>query len=150
MFSADVIRVSINALTEFVQRQLAELRDGNREEAYQSLMETEDPTIVPLLITEFWPDTDAAFRGHLLMVIAKFRLPDNLSFFAERLFDEYWRTALDYLVAQGSPEALAVLERGRERRFDTEREANEFREWLNEAITQAKEGSREWADGRYI
>ena len=139
-----------NSLSEFIQCQVAELRHGNREKAYKALMDFDDPASVPLLIAAFWGDTDASFRNHLLMVIAKFRLPDTFSFFTERLFDDYWRIALDYLVAQGTPEALAVLGRGRERTFDARREADEFCEWLNEAIEQAKQGSREWADGRHI
>jgi succinate dehydrogenase flavin-adding protein (antitoxin of CptAB toxin-antitoxin module) len=142
--------VITNSLTEFTQREVAELRHGNREKAYQSLMEADDPAMVPLLIAEFRRDEDAAFRNHLLMIIAKFRLPDTLSFFAERLFDDYWRIALDFLVAQGSPEAIAVLGSGRERRFAAQREADEFREWLDEAILQAKQGSPEWAGGRHI
>jgi hypothetical protein len=146
----DVARVISNSLSEFIQCQVAELRHGNREKAYQALMELDDPASVPLLIAEFWRDTDGSFRNHLLMVIAKFRLPDTLSFFTERLFDDYWRIALDFLVAQGTSEALAALEHGRERRFDTQREADEFREWLDEAFGQAKQGSRPWADGRHI
>jgi len=139
-----------NSLSEFIQCQVAELRRGNRENAYKALMDFDDPASVPLLIAAFFGDTDASFRNHLLMVIAKFRLPDTFSFFTERLFDDYWRIALDYLVAQGTPEALAVLERGRERTFDARREADEFRVWLDEAIEQAKQGSREWADGRHV
>ena len=84
------------------------------------------------------------------MVIAKFRLPDTLSFFTERLFDDYWGIALNYLVALGTAEAIAVLKRGRERRFDKRRDADEFRECLDEAIEQAKQGTREWEDGRHI
>ena len=139
-----------NSLSEFIQYQVAELRHGNREKAYKALMDVADSASVPLLIAAFWKDTDASFRNHLLMVIAKFRLPDTFSFFTERLFDDYWRIALDYLVAQGTLEALAVLERGRERTFDAPREADEFCEWLDEAIEQAKQSSREWADGRHM
>jgi hypothetical protein len=141
LFSLDVARVTIDSLTQFVQHYLAELRHGNRDNAFHSLIEA-DPGIVPLLIAEFPREPDATFRDELLRVIAEFRLPDTIPFFAERLFDSHWKAALDFLVAQASSEALSALERARTRRFDNQRETHEFRAWLDEAISQAQAAQR--------
>ena len=92
---------------------------------------------MPLLIAEFAREPDARFRDELLRVIAEFRSADTIPFFAERLFDAHWKAALDFFVAQASPEALGALERARTRRFDSQRETDEFRGWLEEAIAQA-------------
>jgi hypothetical protein len=125
-----------DSLPQLVQHYLAELRLGNRDNAFHSLIEA-DPAIVPLLIAEFRRESDVAFRDRLLRVIAEFRLPDSIPFFAERLFDAHWKAGLDFFVAQASPEALKALERARTRRFDSQKETDEFRTWLEEAISQA-------------
>jgi hypothetical protein len=101
-----------------------------------------DPAIVPLLIAEFRREPDAKFAGELLRVIAEFRSADTIPFFAERLFDAHWKAALDFFVAQASPEALNALEHARTRRFDRQRETDEFRAWLEEAISQAQAAQR--------
>ena len=119
-----------------MQHYLAELHHGDSDNAYHCLIEA-DPAIVPLLGAEFTRETDATFRSGLLRVIAEFRLPETVPFFADRLFDDYWKTALDFLVGQHSPEAVAALEQARSRTFATQAETDEFREWLEEAIEQA-------------
>lgn len=128
--------MTTDSLPQFVQHYLTELRHGNRDNAFHSLIET-DPAIVPLLIAEFSHEADVPFRDDLLRVVVEFRLPDTVPFFAERLFDGHWKAALNFLVAQASPEALKALERARTRRFDSQRETEEFRAWLEEAIAQA-------------
>ena len=126
---------------QFVQHYLAELRHGDRDNAFHSLIEA-DPAIVPLLIAEFAREPDATFGSELLRVIAEFRLPDTIPFFAERLFDEHWKTALDFFVAQASPAAVSALERARTRRFASQQETDEFQAWLAEAIAQAQPAQR--------
>jgi hypothetical protein len=133
--------VTTDSLPQFVQHYLTELRQGNRDNAFHSLIEA-DPAIVPLLIAAFSREVDVAFRDDLLRVIAEFRLPDTIPFFADRLFDAHWKAALDFFVAQASPQAVAALERARTRQFDSDRETDEFRAWLEEAITQAQEAQR--------
>lgn len=129
------------APSDFVQHYVAELRHGNRDNAFHSLIEA-DPAIVPLLIAEFSREPDVAFRAELLRVIAEFRLPDTIPFFADRLSDAHWKIALDFLVSQASPEALRVLQGARARTFENQREAGEFRAWLEEAIVQAQSVQR--------
>jgi len=133
--------VTTDSLPQFVQHYLAELRHGTRDNAFHSLIEA-DSAIVPLLIDEFRCEPDATFRDAILRVIAEFRLPDTVPFFAERLFDAHWKAGLDFFVAQASPEALNALERARARRFDSQRETDEFRAWLDEAISQAQAAQR--------
>jgi succinate dehydrogenase flavin-adding protein (antitoxin of CptAB toxin-antitoxin module) len=130
-----------DSLPQFVQHYIAQLRQGNRDNAFHSLIEA-DPAIVPLLIAEFAREPDATFRNELLRVIAEFRSADTISFFTERLFDAHWKAALDFFVGQASPEALSVLERARPRRFDSQRETDQFRSWLEEAIAQAQAAQR--------
>ena len=138
MSSLDVARVTTDSLPQFVQHYLAELRHGNSDNAFHSLIEA-DPAIVPLLIAEFRREPDATFRDELLRVIAEFRLADTIPFFAERLFDGFWKTALDALVMQASPAAIDALEHARARTFDSQKQAADFRSWLEEAIEQARE-----------
>jgi hypothetical protein len=97
-----------------VQLYLRELRTGDRDNAFHFLIES-DPSIVPLLIDEFRRETDTKFRGEILKVIGEFRLPETVPFFAQRLFDGFWKTALDALVMQASPGAVDALARARER-----------------------------------
>jgi hypothetical protein len=141
LFSLDEARVTTDSRPQFLQHYLAELRHGNSDNAFHSLIEA-DPTILPLLIAEFAREADASFRDELLRVIAEFRSPDTIPFFAERLVDAHCKGALDFFVAQASPQALAALEHARIRRFDSDRETDEFRAWLEEAITQAQEAQR--------
>jgi hypothetical protein len=128
--------VTSDSPSHFLQHYLAELRHGDSDNAFHSLIEA-DPAILPLLIAEFSREPDAAFRNELLRVIAEFRSPDTIPFFGDRLFDTHWKQALDFLVSQRSPQALSALQRARTRTFDTARETDEFREWLEEAIEQA-------------
>ena len=133
--------MTTDSLPQFVQHHLAELRHGNGDNAFHSLIEA-DPAIVPLLIAEFRRQPEATFRDELLRVIAAFRLPDTIPFFTERLFDAHWKAGLDFFVAQASPEALNALERARTRRFDSQRGTDEFRAWLEEAIAQTHAAQR--------
>lgn len=49
-----------------------------------------------------------------------------------------WRQALKDLVALASPAALDLLRGERTRQFPTQRETEEFRIWLEEAVEQAE------------
>jgi hypothetical protein len=125
-----------DSLPQLMQHYLAELRHGDHDNAFHSLIEA-DPAIVPLLVSEFSRESDVAFRDQLLRVIAEFRLPETVSFFAERLFDAHWKIAMDFLVLEHSPEAVAALRQARTRTFATQTETDEFRGWLDEAVGQA-------------
>ncbi|MGB8353185.1 MAG: HEAT repeat domain-containing protein [Chthoniobacteraceae bacterium] len=126
-----------NRLADYCRYYLDELKSGDRENAFHSLIEA-DPAVVPILIEEFGRDTDASFRTEVMKIIAEFGMPETVPFFEECLHDEFWKTALDCLVMQSSLEAIGALERGRERKFDTDKDTNNFHEWLEEAIKQAR------------
>jgi hypothetical protein len=130
-------RMTTNKISDYARYYLGKLRSGDRENAFHSLIEA-DATIVPVLVEEFKRDPDVSFRTEVLKIIAEFRQPETIPFFEERLHDEFWKTALDCLVMQSSPAAVEALERARERRFDTDKETHYFREWLQEAIEQAR------------
>lgn len=133
--------MAADTLHDFAQHYVRELREGDSTNAFHSLTEA-DARIVPLLIAEFARASDTALRIQLLRVIAEFRLLETVPFFAERLFDSFWKTALDALVMQASPAAITALERGRARTFDSKKETADFRVRLKEAIEQAKESKR--------
>jgi hypothetical protein len=69
-------------------------------------------------------------------------MPETASFFSERLYDGFWKTALDCLVKLSTPAAVQAMERARERKFDSEKQSADFRSWLDEAIEQAKQDGR--------
>jgi hypothetical protein len=123
---------------ENIRRYLRELHSANSDNAFHSLIES-DPSIIPLLIEEFRRETDTKFRNEILKVIGEFRLAETIPFFAERLYDEFWKSALDCLVMQASTEAVNALEHARARKFETKEQTDSFRIWLDEAIEQAKE-----------
>jgi len=133
--------MAADALHDFARQYVRELREGDSTNAFHSLTEA-DPRIVPLLIAEFARASDSAFRTQLLRVIAEFRLLETVPFFAERLFDSFWKTALDALVMQASPAAIAALEHGRARTFDSPKQTADFGVRMEEAIEQAKEARR--------
>ena len=128
--------MTTESLALFVQHYVVELRYGDSDNAFHCLTEA-DAAIVPLLVAEFTRHTDATFRRDLVDVIAEFGSPESVRFFAKRLLDEHWKTALDFLVGQHSPEAIAALEQARSRTFATQAATDEFRVWLEEAIEQA-------------
>jgi hypothetical protein len=131
-------RVLEHNVEAYARHYLRELRSGDAENAFHSLIEA-DRTIVPLLMEAFGNDSDTGFRTRVLRVIAEFRLTETIPFFAERLQDEFWKTALDCLLMQPSPQAVATLTRARKRRLATERQTAEFQSWLDEAIEQAQD-----------
>lgn len=133
--------MAADTLHDFARQYVQELREGDSTNAFHSLTEA-DARIVPILIAEFAGTSDTALRTQLLRVIAEFRLPETVPFFAERLFDSFWKAALDALVLQASPAAIAALERGRARTFDSQKRTADFRVRLEEAIEQAQEAKR--------
>jgi len=115
-------------------------RKGDRDGAFFGLLEM-DHEVVPQLIAAFRSERDNRVREFLVEVIWQHRQPSAIPFLGEALHDAVaavWKQALDGLVTLASPAALDVLRAGRTRQFPTERETDEFRRRLDEAIEQAE------------
>jgi hypothetical protein len=96
--------------------------------------------ILPELMAAFRSERDSRVREFLVEIIWQHRQASTIPFLKEALHDgatAVWKQALDGLVALASSAALDVLRDARPtRQFPTQREAEEFRRWLDEAIEQ--------------
>ena len=119
-------------------------RGGDADNAFHGLLELRGD-IIPELMTLFREEQDAAVRELLVEVIWQYRDRSVIPFLGDALSDSeprVWRQALDGLVALASPDALDVLRRARNRKFCSQREAEEFHQWLEDAIEQAEQQAR--------
>ena len=115
-------------------------RRGDVDNAFHGLLEM-DRDILPELITAFKSERDIGVRVFFVEVIGEYREQSVIPFLGELLFDtetRVWRAALSGLVTLASAAAIEVLRAARARQFSTQRETEEFRGWLDEAIGQAE------------
>jgi len=108
-------------------------RTGNREAAFQALIDLGESAI-PGLLEAYRAETDPALRALIVEVVWQIRSHASLDFLGEALQDpspEVWKQALDGLVTLATPESLRILEGAR----DTARGGDEdFRAWVEGAI----------------
>jgi hypothetical protein len=130
-----VMETTTSQIAEYLQR----LRKGDRDGAFFGLLEMEHG-ILPELMAAFRSERDSRVREFLVEIIWQHRQASTIPFLKEALHDgatAVWKQALDGLVALASSAALEVLRDARTtRQFPTQREAEEFRRWLDEAIEQ--------------
>jgi hypothetical protein len=130
---------STERFTPQIVRYLEMFRSGNADDAFHGLLES-DHDILPELMAVFRSEQDGGVREFLVRVIWKLGERSVIPFLGEVLSDNealVWRQALDGLVSLATPAALDVLRAARARQFATQREAEEFRRWLEEAIEHA-------------
>jgi hypothetical protein len=99
--------------------------------------------IVPLLVSAFRSEPDATKRSAILKIIWQRRDPSTITVLGEGLRDAspgVWKEALDGLVTIGGPESIAAIEAANRRSFDSERDRDQFREFLDEALEQLRFG----------
>lgn len=123
-----------------IQEYLERFRQGDRENAFFGLTEMEHEAL-PELIGEFNKERNNRTRAFLVEVIWQHRQQEVIPFLAGVLHDpepEVWKEALDGLVALVSEPALDALRSARAREFLRQRDTQEFRRWLEEAIEQAE------------
>ena len=123
-----------------IREYLERFRQGVRENAFLGLTEM-DHDELPELIGEFNKERNSRTRAFLIEVIWQHRQQSVIPFLAEVLHDpepEVWKEALDGLVALASPPALDALHSARTREFPRQRDTQEFRRWIEEAIEQAE------------
>jgi hypothetical protein len=122
-------------ITELLQR----FREGHREDVFFGLLEM-DREALPELMGAFRVERDVQVRAFIVEIIWQRRQQSVVPFLGEALRDSepaVWREALDGLVALASPAAWEILRSARTRQFPNPRERDEFRRWLDEAISQA-------------
>jgi hypothetical protein len=119
---------------------LERFRQGYSDDAFHGLLDLEHG-ILPELAKAFHVSTDTSMRVFLLNVIWQHRQSSEIPLLAQALFDtepKIWQEAMDGLVALASPESRQALRQARTRQFTDDREAQTFKEWLEEAIEQAE------------
>lgn len=127
-----------------ISHYLEMFRSGDADNSFHGLLEL-DRDILPELMAVFRSTQDIRLREMLVAVIWGYREQSVIPFLREALFDtepRIWREALNGLVSLASPAALDVLCEARTRRFLTQRETEEFRRWVDEAISQAETEAR--------
>ena len=112
------------------------------DDAYHSLIEA-GPHIIPILAKAIVSQKDGRIRAQILQVIWEQRHPSAIPILADALRDpspHVWKQALDGLVTLDRPECVAVIEAAQDRRFESEQDAVQFRDWMKEAINQLRHG----------
>jgi HEAT repeat protein len=117
-----------------VERLILALR-GRGEESAACALGAMGPTVVPALRAEFSSSAKPSVRRTIVEIIGEFRRAEDLPFFAAALLDDderVWQAAIDAVVSQPSPEALAltraVLDRIQADRRSSERKLSFIRE----------------------
>ncbi|MEN6372840.1 MAG: HEAT repeat domain-containing protein [Armatimonadota bacterium] len=124
----------------YLEHYLRELREGDAENAYHSLVEA-GPAVLPELIEAFNTESCPNMRATLVKVVWQFGLPETIPFLSQALADndpQVWKSVLDGLVSMPCNEALAALEKARDRQFDKEKDGQIFKEWVEEALGQIR------------
>ncbi len=119
---------------------LQQFREGHRDNAFFGLLEM-DHEVLPELMAAFRAERDVQVRAFIVEVIWQHRQQSVIPFLGEALGSPepaIWQEALDGLVTLASPVALEVLRSAWARPFSCQRDADQFRGWLGEAITQAE------------
>jgi HEAT repeat protein len=117
-------------------------RVAHDESAAFALIEGPE-AIAPLLVLAFKSEPDAAKRAAILRIIWERRDPRSIPVLGEGLRDAspgVWKEALDGLVTIGSRESISEIEAAKQRIFASDRERDEFREFLDEALEQLRSG----------
>jgi hypothetical protein len=128
-----------------IQTYLNEFRNGHFENALCGLtsgLTSKRHDIIPELIAAFKKEQDEPTRVFLVEAIWQYRQQSVIPFLAEVLHDpnpDIWKKALDGLVTLASPRCIDALRSARTRQFKRERDAEEYRSWIDEAIEQAED-----------
>ncbi|RPI78914.1 MAG: HEAT repeat domain-containing protein [Desulfobacteraceae bacterium] len=98
---------------------------------------------LPYFSAAFEHEQDPQRRALLIEIIWEFRDIAVLPALSAALNDPsplVWKEALNGLVVLDSEDCVKVIEAAKARPFKKEKDSIYFREWLNEAIQQLKEG----------
>ena len=128
-------------MNEQVRYYIQRFQEGDRETASYGLLEL-NPFPTNDLIGLFHTTTEPDVRRYAAWIIRMSNDPTVLSFFEEIVYDpdpEVWKEGMDGLVVFASQSSLKVLETAKNRQFNRQQDALQFREWLEEAIEQVKE-----------
>jgi len=123
-----------------IQEYLEDYRHGDSQNAFYRLT-TMSHDVLPDLITAFKKERDGRVRVFLVETIWQHRQQSVIPFLAECVFDpepDIWKEALSGLVTLASPQAIDALRSARSRQFPRERDTDEYRSWIDEAIEQAE------------
>jgi hypothetical protein len=123
-------------LREYVAFYLDRLRRG--EDVFFNLIDHR-PFIVPYLVEAYYNEPDRDVRFGLVEAINEHRLPESVGFLGEVLETDLWKLALDGLVTIGSPSAIGILKRARQRFQQGGRKQRAKVECIDEAIQQIEE-----------
>ncbi|HTQ39337.1 MAG TPA: HEAT repeat domain-containing protein [Pirellulales bacterium] len=117
---------------------LERLRAEDNSAAFFGLLES-DSSVVPDLVALYRSESDPSIREFAIEVLWQRRDLSIIPLLGEALHDPntaVWQQALDGLVALASPESLAVLRQAQTKQFSKQGDAQEFRQWIDEAIEQ--------------
>jgi HEAT repeat protein len=136
------------ALEALIDHYLREWDSRGWAGAYHSLIEM-GPVVLPVLETRLAESPQAAFRAALVELARQMRSEDALPLLTRALRDrapEVWKAALDGLVALASPTAILVLEEAARRPPPGRTRAEDWHDWLAEALEQARASGAERPD----
>jgi hypothetical protein len=128
-------------MNEQVHYWIQRFQEGDHEGASYGLLGLDAPATADL-VQIFHETTDRDLRRFLAWIIRRSNDPAAISFFEEVIYDadpDVWKEGMDGLVCLATQPALKILETAMSRQFVNQKDAMRFREWLEEAIEQARE-----------
>jgi hypothetical protein len=123
-----------------IQAYLDDFKKGDHQNAFCGLA-TMSHDALPELIARFKKVHDKKVRVFLVETIWQHRQQSVIPFLAEILHDvepDVWKEALDGLATLATPQAIEILRSARKRQFSRDRDTEEFRACIDEAIEQAE------------
>jgi hypothetical protein len=128
-------------MDEQIRYWIQRFQEGDREGAsyglsYMGRSATAD------LVALFRHTSDRDLRRYLAWIIRSGNDPAAMSFFEEALLDadpDVWKEGMDGLVSLATQPALNILETAMNRQRRNEKDAAQFREWIEEACEQIRE-----------
>lgn len=128
--------------TQYIDHYVQQLRHGDKEHAWFSLVEME-PSAAPELIKAYYSETDPRVRVLLIGIIAEYPQTLTLEFLAkclEEVDPETWKTALDGIAAIGNRlgqnASIEILAATKELLKNNPIAEDERVVWIDEAIQQ--------------
>jgi hypothetical protein len=126
-------------MNEEVRYWIQRFREGDQEGAFFGLLEM---AATADLVGLFQLTTERDLRRFLAHTIRNMNDPAAVSFFEEAVYDadpEVSKEGMDGLVSLATQSSLEILEAAKNRQFGDQNDTLRFREWVEEAIEQAKE-----------
>ena len=132
------MKITMPQIAEYIER----CRQGDYDSCFLDMLDMEQLLeVIRQLMEVYRNEPNARVRAFFVEAVWQCRQLSAIPFLGEALHDAesvVWKEALNGLVTLASPAALDVLRSARVRHLGRQRDTEEFRNWVDEAIEQAE------------